>query len=129
MTSMKIVQFSRPVHPTFPSTFKILPPSWPWTSNFKRTPLPLPLKIIIIINHLKENIIQGWLLDVIMSILYVEFRFQYQLINLVWPSFDLFSFSWSLTICFLVALCSLCVQLSKNITKCLSFIIINIFST
>ena len=39
--------------------------------------------------------------------------------------FDFFSLSWSLTICFIL----LCVQLPQNITKCLSFIIIHIFST
>ena len=54
--------------------------------------------------------------------------FQYQLINLVWLSFDFFSISCSGTICFFVALYSR-VQLSKNITKCLLFIIIHIFST
>ena len=32
----------------------------------------------------------------------VGFRFQYQLINLAWLSFDFFLFSWSLDICFLV---------------------------
>ena len=35
-----------------------------------------------------------------------RFRFQYQLINLVWVSFDFFSFSWSLAIYFFVALYS-----------------------
>ena len=38
MTPMKIIQFSRPPPPC-PSTSKILPPPWPWTSNFERTPL------------------------------------------------------------------------------------------
>ena len=45
--------------------------------------------------QLKENIIQGWLLYVIRSFPQVVFRFQYQLINLVWLSIDLFLFSWS----------------------------------
>ena len=40
MTSMKTVQVSRPSpspHPPCPSTSKILPPPWPWMSNFKRS--------------------------------------------------------------------------------------------
>ena len=61
MTSMKIVQFSRPTTPC-PSKSEILPPSWPWTSNFERTPPP-PLQMIT--NQLKENMIQGWILYVI----------------------------------------------------------------
>ena len=63
-----------------------------------------PLQMIT--NQLKENVIQGWLIYVIKSFLQVGFHFQYQLINLVWLSFDFFSFSWSLTICFFVALYS-----------------------
>ena len=51
-------------------------------------------------NRLKENIIQGWPLYVIRSFLQIGFRFQYQLINLAKLFFDLFSFSWSLIICF-----------------------------
>ena len=41
LTSIKIIQFSRPPPPC-PSTSKIHPPPWPCTSNFKRTPPPLP---------------------------------------------------------------------------------------
>ena len=67
----------------------------------------------MITSQLKENIIQGWLLYVIRSFLQVGFRFQYQLINLVWLSFDFFSFSWSFTIRISVVL-YFCVQLSKN---------------
>ena len=81
MTSMNILQFSGPPTPLVPS---------------------LPFQMIT--NQLKESTIQGWLLYVIRSFLQVDFRFQYQLINLVWLSFDFFSFSWSLTICFFVAL-------------------------
>ena len=44
-------------------------------------------------------------------------------------AFDFFSCSWSLTICFSYGFILLCVKLSKNITKCLLFIIIHIFST
>ena len=64
--------------------------------QFQTTPLPLQ----VIINKLKEDIIQGWLLYVIRSLLQLGFRFQYQLINLVWLSFDFFSFSWSLYLFF-----------------------------
>ena len=38
----------------------------------------------MITNQLEENIIQGWLLCVIRSFLWVGFRFQYQVINLAW---------------------------------------------
>ena len=41
---------------------------------------------------------------IIKSFLQVVFRFQYQFINLVWLSFDFFSFSLTLTIYFFVAL-------------------------
>ena len=75
-----------------------------------------PLQMIT--NQFKENIIQRWLLYVIRSFIQVRFRFQYQFINLVWLSFDFFSFSWSLIICFLVALyswvCS-CPKISRNV--------------
>ena len=67
-------------------------------------------------NQLKENIIQWWLLYVVKSFLQVGFRFQYQLINLVWLSFDFFSFSWSLTICSFVALYS-CVSSCSKISR------------
>ena len=85
------------------TTSKILPTPWLWTSNFRRTPplslfLSLSLSLQMITNQLKEKIIQGWLLHVIRTFLQVGFRFQYQPINLVWLSFDFFSFSWSLTI-------------------------------
>ena len=48
-------------------------------------------------NRFKENIIQGWLLYVIRSfyLFFFGFCFQYQLINFVWLSIDIFSFSWS----------------------------------
>ena len=55
---------------------------------------------------IKRNIIEGWLLYVIRSFLKVGFRFQYQIINLTWLSFDVFWFSWSLTVCFFVSLYS-----------------------
>ena len=91
-------------YPISPSTSKILPLSWSWTSTFKRTPPPPPPPHppphpFLSRNDnqsIKENIIQGWLLYVIRPFLQVCFGFQYQLINLVWLSFGLFSFSWSL---------------------------------
>ena len=116
----KLSNFQDP-SPPCPSMSKILPPSWPWTSNFKRSP---PLQMIT--NQLKENIIQGSLLYIIRSFVQVSFRFQYHFVNLVWLSFDFFSFSWSFTICFFVALYSCefhCPKISRNAT------IIHIFST
>ena len=79
-----------------------------------------PLQMIN--NQLKENVIQGWLLCVIRPFLQVGFRFQYQLTNLVWLSFDFFLFSWSPTICFFVALYSCVCSCPKSITKCLLLI-------
>ena len=118
--SSKLSNFQEP-HPPCLTTSKILPPPWPWTSNFKRPSLND--------NQLKENIIQGWLLYVIRSSLQVGFLFQFQLINLIWLSFDFFLSSWSLTICFFVALYSCVCSCPKNLMKCLLFIIIHIFST
>ena len=88
-------------HPPYPSTSKILSFPWPWTSNLKRIP-SFPNNN----QSVKKSIIQRWLLYVIRSFLQVGFRFQHQLINLVWLSFDFFSFSWSLAIWFCVALYS-----------------------
>ena len=100
---------------------KILPLPWPWTSNFKWNPFQM------ITNQLKENKIQGSLSHVITSFFQVGVHFQYQLIDLVWLSFDFFSFNWSFTICFCVACLYSCVsKLSKCITKCLLFIFIHI---
>ena len=79
----KLFIFQDP-HLLCPSTSKILPP-------------PLINSLQMITNHLKENIIQGWLLYVIRTFLQVGFRCQYQTINLVWLFFDFFSFSWSHT--------------------------------
>ena len=94
MTSMEIVQFFKP------------PPTPPLPINVQNSSIPLTLDVqftrnhsLMITNQLKENIIQGWLLYVIKSFLEVGFRFQYH-------SFDFFSFSWSLTIYFFVALYS-----------------------
>ena len=78
-----------------------------------------PPPFLMITNQLKQNIIQGWLLRVTRSFLQVSFCFQYHLINLVWLFFDFFSFSWSFTTCFLVALYSCvysCTKISRNHT-------------
>ena len=36
-TSMKVGEFSRPPHPSYPATFKMFPPPCHWTSSFKRS--------------------------------------------------------------------------------------------
>ena len=68
----------------------------------------------IITHQLNEHIIQIQLLYVIGSFLQVGFRFQYQI------SFGFSSLSWSLTICFFVALyscvCS-CPKISRNVVE------------
>ena len=101
---------------------KFFPPSWPWTSNFKRPPFPNDNQSI------KKNMIQRWL-HVIRSFLQVGFHFQYQLINFVWLSSDFFSFSWRPHYLVFCGFILLSVQLSKNITKCLLYIIIHILCT
>ena len=103
MTSMKIVQFSRPPPPLFlPIPHLSIYVQNSSTSltldvQFQTNPRPdtpyLPAFLQIIANQLKENIIQERLLYVIRSFLQVGFRFQYQLINLVWLSLDFFLFS------------------------------------
>ena len=79
---------------------------------------PSSSSLQMITNQLKENIIQGWLSYVVRPFLEVGFGFQYQLINLVWLSFEFFSFSWSLTIysflAFYSCVCS-CPKISRNI--------------
>ena len=109
----KLFHFQYPPPPCL-ATSKIFPPSWPWMPNFKQTAPSLQM----IINDLKENIIQGWLLYVIRSFFWFGSSFQYQLINVVLLSFDFFSFSWSLIICFFVALYSYvcrCPKISQNV--------------
>ena len=102
MTSMKIVQFSRPppVH-LGPKFFHPLILDVQFQMN-----LP-PLQMMT--NQLKENIIQGWLLHFCRSFFQSGFRFRYQLINLVCLSSDFFPFSWRFTIYFSVTLYSSCV--------------------
>ena len=108
MTSMKTVQFSRPLTSLVHLRPWFFHPLWPWTSNLKWILPPLQM----ITNQLKGKIIQGWLLYDFRSFLH----FQYQLIDFVWLTFDFFSFNWSLTSAF-SWLYILCVQLPKNITK------------
>ena len=50
---------------------------------------------------------------VIRSFLQVDFRCQYHLINLFRLSFDFFSFSWSVIICFFVAYTLVCAIVQK----------------
>ena len=84
------------------------------------------LRLQMIINQLKANIVQGWLLYVIRSILQVGFRFKNRLINLInWLLFIQLKYHYLIFRGFIL----LCVQLSKNITKYLLFISIHIFST
>ena len=91
MTSMKIVQFSRP-----PTPFVQLRPNFFHPLDLGRPISDEPsLPLQMITNQLKENIIQGWPLYVIRSFLQVGFCFQYQFINLVWLSIDFVPFSWS----------------------------------
>ena len=110
MTSMKIVRFSRPSTPLIHLGPRFFHPLDLVRLILNERPSPLQM----ITNQLKENIIQEWLLYVTKSFLQVGFRFQYQLINLVWLSFGFILLS---------------VQLSKNIAKCLLFIIIHTFIT
>ena len=105
--SMKIFHFSRP-----PTPFVHLRPKFFHPFDLER-PISNDSPLQMITNQLKEKIIQGWLLYVIRSFLQVGFRFQYQPINLVWLSFDFFSFSWSLV--FFRGFILSCVQLSKII--------------
>ena len=81
----------------------------------------------MVTNKLKEKIIQRKLLHVIRSFFLLGFRFQYQLINLVWLCFDFFHLAEAYLL--FRGFILLCVELPKNITKYLSFIIIHIFST
>ena len=99
--SIKIVQFWKPHTPLVH-----LRPQFLHLFDLGRPNLNEPPPLEMITNQLKENIIQGLLLNVIRSFLRVGFRFQYQLINLVWLSYNFFSFSWSLIICFFVGLYS-----------------------
>ena len=93
MTSMKIIEFPKLSSPFFhlcPKFFHPVDLGRPISNE------PPTSHLQMVTNQLKDNIIQGWLLYIIRSFLQVDFRIQYQLINLVWLSFDFF--------CFVVAL-------------------------
>ena len=86
--SRKVVQFSRlptPVVQLRPKFFHPLDLESPISND---PPSPLQMGT----NHLKWNN-PRWLLYVIRSFIQVGFRFQYQVINFVWLSIDIFSFS------------------------------------
>ena len=124
--SMKIVRFLRPSTPLSiyvqkSSTPLILDVQFRTNTPYTHTPPTPPPSpspppphhrppLQIITSQLKENMIHGWF--------QFGFHFQYQLINLAWFSFDFFQFSWSLTICFFLALyscaCS-CPKISRNV--------------
>ena len=77
-----------------PNFQKPLPPLPIYVQN-SSTPLTLDVQFQMnfppfqkITNLLKENIIQEWTLYNIRFFFLVGFRFRYQLINLVWSSFD-----------------------------------------
>ena len=106
------------------SSFK--DPSPPFFINVQNSTILLTLDFQFQTNPLSPNDNQsikrkhnpGWLLYVISSFLQVGYRFQCQLINLLWLFFNFFSFSWSLTIRFFVALYSCvcdCPKISRNI--------------
>ena len=69
MTSMKIVQFSRPSTPLVHLRPKFFLPL------DLRRPISNKPPLQILTNQLIENTIQGWLLYVFRSFLYVGFRF------------------------------------------------------
>ena len=78
MTSMKIVQFSRP-----PTPLVHLSPKFFHLLDLELSILNEPPRLQMITSQLKGNIIQGWLIYIIRFFLQVGFRFQYQLINLL----------------------------------------------
>ena len=111
---------------------------WPWKlSNFQDPPphlsiyvqnsfTPVTLDVQFQMNPLSPNDNQSikrthnprMTIYVVRSFLQVGFRFQCHLIHLVCLSFDLFSFNWTVTTCFFVALyscvCS-CPKISWNV--------------
>ena len=121
MASMKIAQFLRPsthfVHlrPKFFNSFDL---ERPISSDF----LPSPNDN----QSIKRKHNPRMTIYVIRYSLHVGFRLQYQLVSLIWLSFDFFSFSWSLTISFFCGFTLLCVLLSS---KSFLFIITRVFST
>ena len=106
-----------------PSTSKILPSPWLWVSNFKQTS-PRPFypndNKSIKRKHNPRMTILCYQVPPSARFRFASFRFQYQLINLVWLSFDFFLFSWSLTICLFVTLYSF---------LCSCLVVVHFFST
>ena len=103
--------------PPCPSSSKILRPPWRWPFILSKFPPPSPnYNHSIKRKHNPRVNIRN------RTFLQAGFHFQNQLINLVWLSFDFLSFSWSLTICYFVALYS-CV------CSCKICSIIHIFSS
>ena len=125
MTSIKIVQFLRPptslVH-LRPKLFHLLDLGRPISNE----PSPLSndnqsIKRLYVINYV---------INYILSVPFFRLAFVSSINSLILPGFPLTSFHLaeaSLSTFSWIIL--LCVQLSKNITKCILFIIIHIFST
>ena len=120
MTSMQIFQFLR--HP-FPLSIYVQNSSTLLTLDvqFQTNPSPTPTRSPNDNQSIKRKHNQRMiiiLLYVTRSFLQVGFCLQYQLINGVWRSLDFFSFTWSLTTCFFVALYSCvccCPKISGNV--------------
>ena len=116
MTSMKIGQFSRAPTPLVhlrPKFFHPLDLGCPISNE---APSPIDKQSI----KRKHNPSMTFICyQVLPSGRFSCFHFQYQFINIVWLSFNLFSFSCSLTFCFFVALYSSCVcscpKFSRNV--------------
>ena len=114
--------FKTPSTPPCPSTSKILPPPSPqFQTNFLSPLSPNGNQWI------KRKYNPRMTIIFIRSFLQVGCRFQYQLIHLVWLSFDFFSFNWSFTSCFFVALYSFVSSYPK--ISWILFIVIHFFST
>ena len=124
--SIKIIQFSIPpptlsiyvqnfsILLTLDVLFQMKPPLSKWYQSIKRKH---NLRMAIICYQVLPSGRLSFSVST-RSFLQVDFRFLYQLINLVWLSFDFFSFSWCLTICFFVALHSCmrsCPKILRNI--------------
>ena len=101
MTSMKIIQFSRPPTPLVhlpPKFFHPLDLGRPFPNATTSPPLQM------ITNQWKENIIQGWLLYVIRSFFQVGFRLSslilhgFPLTSFHLPEASLSAFSWLYTL-------------------------------
>ena len=86
MTSMKIVQFSRPS--TLLSIY-VQNYSTPLTLDVQCQTPPLPLQMIT--NQLKENIIQGWLLYMLSGPFFMS-AFIFSISSLILSDFSLTSF-------------------------------------